>query len=87
VSWKDRIPGLGEVPQAPQPIPGPLGPDDPDYRRLAAAEDDLRNKLMGLGRNAEKTEKPEFEQKGFAREAVISGLILLALTLCLEYLV
>jgi len=78
-SWKDRIPGLGEPPLPPQPVPGPEGPESPGYQRLAAAEQELRKRIMG-GETAGRS-------RGHAGAAALSGLILLILALCFEYLV
>ena len=86
-SWKDRVPGLGEAPPPLRSIPGAEGPDATDYRRLAAAEDQLRKKILGIGTNETKTSEDEVKDTSFIRSAALSGLIILALALCFEYLV
>ena len=77
-SWKDRVPGLGEAPSPPMPMPGPEGPQGEDYERLAAAEEALRRKILGEDRQA--------PAKGDAISSFIaSGGVLLVLALLFEY--
>lgn len=52
-SWKERVPGIGEVPPPPMPMPSPEGPQGADYERLAAAEESLRRKILGESDDAE----------------------------------
>lgn len=89
-SWKDRIPSLGEVPSPPHTIPGNKGPDSAEYQRLALAENELRKKILGMDQDEKKLTEASAKSAGtspdFTRSAALSGLLLLILALCFEYL-
>jgi hypothetical protein len=84
-SWKDRVPGLGDAPSIPFPIPGEKGPEDPDYRRLILAEEELRKKIMGDGNLDDASSNAGKESGNFAKKALTAGIILMLAALCLEY--
>jgi hypothetical protein len=88
-SWKDRIPGLGGAPLPSRPLPGPKGPEDPEYARLAEAEDRLRKRILGESGGGDRNgrERNGTEMPGPVGAAALAGIILLAAALCLEYLV
>ena len=86
-SWKDRVPGLGSPPLPSRPIPGSTGPEDPEYLRLAAAEEELRKRISGGRAEPEPPDKARTGKTGFAAESALAGLILLAACLFLEYLI
>lgn len=85
-SWKDRIPSLGDSPLPAQPIPGESGPDSAEYRRLAAAEVELRKKIIGLDPENKPNEGETLDQGNFARQAGFAALFLFLLALGFEYL-
>jgi len=86
-SWADRVPSLGKAPSPPPPIPGAEGPNSDDYQHLADAENRLREKI--LGREPEGDEKAAYSAKNrdFMKSSAISGLMLMILALCFEYLI
>ncbi len=86
-SWKDRVPSPGEIPSPPRTIPGPEGPDNADYQRLAAAEERLRKKIMGAETESEGEKKTAATDAGFVRSAALAGALLFVLGLCFEYLI
>lgn len=89
-SWKDRVPGVGEEPSPPSPMPSPEGPRGEEYERLAEAEEALRRKILGevddaggsVGREGRMT-----PSGGATANLLAAGGILLALALAFEYLV
>jgi len=90
-SWKDRVPALGEMPAPPLPLPGDEGPDSPGYQRLAAAEAELRKRIIGgdreSGREDDKIGAEDRRVPASARSAALAGFILLVLGLGFEYIV
>jgi hypothetical protein len=90
-SWKDRVPALGEMPIPPLPPPGDEGPDSPEYQRLAAAEAELRKRIIGgdseNDRENDKIGAVDRRAPAYARSAALAGSILLILGLCFEYIV
>ena len=85
-SWRDRVPSLGEPPAPAMPLPGAEGPENAEYRRLAEVEEKLRRKILE-GRQTEEGQKEgKRRSSGYGRSAVISGIVLLVLALCFEYL-
>jgi hypothetical protein len=86
-SWADRVPSLGEAPSPSPPIPGAEGPDSDDYRRLADAESRLREKILGREPEGDEGAASSSKNRGIAKSGALSGLMLLILALCFEYLI
>jgi hypothetical protein len=86
-SWKDRIPSLGEIPSAPQPMPEAEGPESADYQRVATAEDTLRKRIMGESLEGDERDESTTKRQDFAGSAALAGLFLLILALVFEYIV
>lgn len=85
-SWVDRVPSLGEAPSPPPPIPGAEGPDSGDYQRLAEVENRLREKILGRDPEGDEKATSSSKNQGFAKSSAASGLMLMILALCFEYL-
>lgn len=84
-SWKDRVPGLGDAPSPPMPMPGPEGPQGKDYERLAAAEEALRRKILGEPGDAPDKDRHTLRGGGAAASLIAAGGVLLVLALLFEY--
>lgn len=88
-SWKDRVPSLGDAPFPPHAIPSEKGPQNSEYQRLAAAEHELRKKI--IGGNADNLD-PSSEGKSanspqFMYSAAIAAFMLFLLALGFEYII
>ncbi len=88
--WEERIPKLGQAPPLPPAIPGPEGPDSEAYRRLAAAEDALKRRILEgeveRGADRESGGRSGKTGKETALFLGITGVFLLILSLAFQYL-
>ncbi len=87
-SWKDRIPQLGQEPPSPSPLPGPGGPESPDYRRLVEAENRLRQRILGVDENPGVSDSDVQERNGAKKNSLsllLAGVFLFLLGLLFEY--
>ena len=87
-SWTDRVPRLGSAPPFPPPLPGSSGPDEPAYAQLVQAEENLKDRILGISNNPG-VDGSEARRMGIsvAKTAVLAGLFLLVLSIVLQYLV
>lgn len=89
-SWGDRVPNLDETPSPTMPMPGPEGPQGEEYRRLAAAEEALRRRIIGEGDGSVEMidkERNARGNSGVTIDFLAAGGFSLALALLFEYLV
>jgi len=83
-TWRDRIPEPGKAPPEPAPLPGPEGPESEAYLRLDEAESRLRERILGSDLGSNKNDKIQAGKK--SGSVAISGLVLFAFSLVLQYL-
>lgn len=85
-SWEDRVPALGDPPPPPLALPGEEGPEGEEYRRLAAAEESLRSRILGADGGPSSPGGMPAKKGAGSLSFAVSGLLVLLLGLALEYL-
>lgn len=84
-TWKERVPALGEAPEAAPPVPGGSGPESPEYRKLLEAEENLRRKIAGEDSGEGNRARPG--GKNAAKSLLAAGIVLFLTGLVFQYLV